>query len=386
MFIIQPSSLITLCKMTSSARVATEWFRSFYVTPYMFDQGIQVLKPIYDLSARQGARPFKLGLPYNFDQEMLNYLIELEEHGKDLAEYKQECADNNEAFDSEDPDTQPPHEPLLPATWSFANGPLKSSERMEQIEKFDDNTLLRIILDYVEPDFSTIKTWSRTNLVTQMSNIIEHEYDAAEMALEYHPILELMSGVLCRENWKYLSSSDLAKWTVAHGGFVWDTPERNHFRQDERANMVATILKEQVKMLEEMVKKRQTGDGADSRGYDRPRSILLDNKQSLNQVFGYQYQVNADDEPDRDKRKKLKQESSSAKSVPRQEDHIDRGQRYFDAYLLEHPELPLTSWVSIVDDDPSTLRVFSTYEDAGDAHRSHSLWFCTPVAARNERV
>lgn len=290
----------------TSFDAAAQWFRSFYVSPYMAKLGVQVLRPIYDLAARQGIRPFQHGAPYDFEKAMSDYRIELDEHTKDLEEYKQECADNGGTFDTEAFDAQLPREPLAPATWSFANGPLEECEQMEQIKKFDDNTLLRIVVDYVDPVFPAVKTWRRADLIAQVKKVVQQEYEECEMALEYHPILELTSGVLCLGNWRYLSASDLCKWAIAHGSHDWSALGK--LSKDDRELMVEVVLKAQVEMLEEMVKKRQTGDGDDSRGYDRPRSILLDNKQSLNREFHHNYTLSSDDEPDRHARKRQRTE------------------------------------------------------------------------------
>ena len=64
------------------------------------------------------------------------------------------------------------------------------------------------------------------------------------------------------------------------------------------------------------------------------------------------------------------------------EDHIVRGQQLFDQYVADHPTLQLGFWISIVDDNPRTLQVFSTYQAAGSAHRSHELWFCSQHLGR----
>ena len=69
----------------------------------------------------------------------------------------------------------------------------------------------------------------------------------------------------------------------------------------------------------------------------------------------------------------------SPRSADRQldlEDHLLQGERYFNQYLQQHPQLPPGSWISLVDNDYRTTRAFSTYRDAAKAHRGHNLWFC----------
>ena len=64
------------------------------------------------------------------------------------------------------------------------------------------------------------------------------------------------------------------------------------------------------------------------------------------------------------------------------EDHLDRGQVEFDRYVVQHPDLNLGSWISIVDDNPQTLRVFGTYQQACQAHMAHDLWFIAQYLGR----
>ena len=72
-------------------------------------------------------------------------------------------------------------------------------------------------------------------------------------------------------------------------------------------------------------------------------------------------------------------EPSTRPSAPvaREEDHIDRGQRQFEVYVKEHAaELKVGDWIGIVDDDPTTLKVFPTLEAAVAEHRKHKKRFC----------
>ena len=57
------------------------------------------------------------------------------------------------------------------------------------------------------------------------------------------------------------------------------------------------------------------------------------------------------------------------------EDYIDRGRRAFNMYVNSHPNLKLGSWISIVDDNPNTLKIFDTYQLAHKEHGDHDLWF-----------
>ena len=76
--------------------------------------------------------------------------------------------------------------------------------------------------------------------------------------------------------------------------------------------------------------------------------------------------------------------STPADSVEASEpvDNLDRSARAFDEYVATHNDLVPGQYISIVDDDESLLRVFSTLEEAEEVHGSHKLRFCRPCYGR----
>ena len=80
--------------------------------------------------------------------------------------------------------------------------------------------------------------------------------------------------------------------------------------------------------------------------------------------------------------------SSVSGSTPKRSSnsHIYRGRSIFDRYVKDHPELLPGCWISIVDDNPETLRIFRTYQEAGDVHRDHDLWFCSQYLGQKIQI
>ena len=63
---------------------------------------------------------------------------------------------------------------------------------------------------------------------------------------------------------------------------------------------------------------------------------------------------------------------------PRPDHHLDRGKRWMDEYVARKPTL-VGTWISIVDDDPSTVQEHPS-RAAADSHlRGHKLCFCSEV-------
>lgn len=251
-----------------------EWFASFYTTQAMFDSGLyQVRRPIYDLAARQGVRPIKMGELYSMEDEQKKYEVE-------LANY---LVVQSDMTDEEKVDyTADEYEPAPPLTlcaWSFANGPLEEYAKHEQIAKFDTTTLAKIVASQTDPIPATGIPGDRASLIKLVEKIVYDEYDTAEMALECHPVLELVSGVLCLGNDKWLSKADAERFTRAHGAYSIDN-----------------AIEKQMALLQEMVDKKQTGE--DCRGYNRVRSILKDNKKTLG------LPITREDEPESSKRER----------------------------------------------------------------------------------
>jgi hypothetical protein len=253
-----------------------DWFSSFFTTKAMFDRGYKVRSPIYDLAARQGVRPIKYGDEYSLYYQKEAYARELAEYEQSLSELEGEEKEEYIA------DGYAPSVPLQPWTWSLAMGPLEGSEKHEQIAKFDVTTLFKIVADRLDPIPAEGVPIDHAKLVKLVENIVYNEYNTAEMALEYHPVLELMSGVICLGNSKWLSKSDAGKFIDAYDAYSMDN-----------------VIEKQVEMLQEMVDKNQTGNGSDSRYYDRPRSILQDNKRTLHVPTA------EEDEPEGRKRRRV---------------------------------------------------------------------------------
>jgi hypothetical protein len=220
----------------ANVREACEWFQSFYVTPFMYDSG--------------DFKVYKREEPWVEESEKKSELYSYEEdkkrYEKDLEDRKKYAASDFHG---------PPAGALEPPTYSFANGALYEYEEMHQVHKFDDTTLFKIVVAHTDPIGKEIRHGSRDDFVHLVNEIIKDELDTAEMELVKHPVMELTSGILCVKNWKWLSSSDLAKWAVAHGAHEsYLNPEDNH----HRSFMVNHILDSQIKMLQEMVDKNTT--------------------------------------------------------------------------------------------------------------------------------
>ena len=173
-----------------------------------------------------------------------------------------------------------PSPPLQAWTWSFANLPLEPCEKHEQVAKFDTTTLTKIVAEHLDPIPSQGIAVDHASLVQQVQKIVDAEYDKAEMAIENHPVLYLMCGVLCLNNSRWLSKSDSKKFQDAHDTYSVDG-----------------VIYKQVEILQEMVYKNQTGNGHDSRDYDTAGGILVDNYKTVG------VSTTAADDPVRRKRK-----------------------------------------------------------------------------------
>jgi len=244
-----------------------DWFQSFYTTQAMVEAGYKVRKPIYTRSTYgQGRGPIEWGEEYDLSKEKQQYEADMGNWKKDIAEAEEEEKEELER-------DYRPFEPLSPATWSFHNGPNEEYEEVYQIAKFDRTTLWRIIIAHAEDADKVIQQYAKAThqqLVEGVRALIEREASYAEMALEYHPVLELMSGVLCLQNWRWLSDADRKKWCEAHGYY-------SSYYSGSYA--ICVLLEEQVRMYQEIMDKGWQGDGA--RGYNLFRARLRDNKREL---------------------------------------------------------------------------------------------------------
>ena len=268
--------------LSPKTKEACEWFRSFYITSFMHES---TLFPLED---------------YDPEVEKSKYQESYDQHLLDVEKEKERCRQSNIDFDPKWLDQARPREPLRTFTESFLKGPLDDVESPEKIDQFDDITLLNIICETKKDvDMQKVRTESRESLVERVSRIVEEEYETAELPIEYHSVTELMSGVFCMNNWRWLSHSDLCKWSIAHGlgSFIDSFPSGY-------CDMIHGILDNQIEMLQEMVSKDATGNGDESRGYDRPRAIFKDNKTSRG------LPCTADDEPDIDERNRKKKKPS----------------------------------------------------------------------------
>jgi hypothetical protein len=258
---------------------AMDWFQSFYTSAEMIKVGYKVRCPLYDLAYRQGARPVQFGIEYDVQGQIATYDLAMAkwnavEHPAEDAEYK-------------------PMEPLTPATYSFLDGPNQQYEDMAQVAKFDRVTLFNIVMAHAQDQESLLRdglaTESHAQLVQRVQAVIEDQSAVAEMAIEYNPVLELVSGILVLDNWKWLSVADLTKWNLAVDPFSL----ARHFPKEKADG----ILEEQVRMYKEILAKRWGDDSA--RGYNLVRARCQDNQKSLGRTLSIQ------DEPDDDVREKL---------------------------------------------------------------------------------
>jgi hypothetical protein len=258
---------------------AMDWFQSFHTSAEMIKAGYKVRCPIYDLAYRQGARPVRFGIEYDLKGETETYELAMDkwnatEHSAEDSEYK-------------------PMEPLTPATYSFWDGPNQQYEDMAQVAKFDRVTLFNIVMAHAEKEQESLlrnglAAESHAQLVQRVQAVIKDQSALAEMAIEYNPVLELVSGILVLDNWKWLSAADLTKWNLAV-----DSSSLIRHSPKEKAD---GILEEQVRMYKEILTKRW-GDSA--RGYSLFRARCQDNQKSLGRPLSIQ------DEPDDNVREKL---------------------------------------------------------------------------------
>jgi hypothetical protein len=120
------------------------------------------------------------------------------------------------------------------------------------------------------------KKHSRTSRVVERSGT--HARDCLRCLL---PPRYLARCILVAENWQWLSREQLAVFYTAitgkksaDGGSVYSEDRRS------RLQAVRAILREQVRMLEEMVDLRWT-DEAEARGFNVLLELLRDNRRTL---------------------------------------------------------------------------------------------------------
>jgi hypothetical protein len=245
---------------------ADAWFRGFYNTHAMVDRGVVVYLSKSD------------AVPYDLDAENAKWETEKLEREECIRQDKLDDPTFDEATQADPLEPQP----LTPAAFSMFIEVFEAYRELQQVSKFDDDTLRSILDDSKrrrsesEQDYrqrlarlqDTNAKMARTHLVAAVERLIQNEYGAAEIPIEYHPVLELMSGIGCLGNLAWLSDRDLVKMALAHG----------HASSQNRIDCAGAILKSQVRLLQEMVDK---GYSITARGYCRIRGLLCDNKKTL---------------------------------------------------------------------------------------------------------
>lgn len=64
----------------------------------------------------------------------------------------------------------------------------------------------------------------------------------------------------------------------------------------------------------------------------------------------------------------------------KQEDYLDRGQRWAKHYVANYPDkVKDGDWISIIGDDPKTITVYKTYQEAAKANQHYKYWYCDTV-------
>jgi hypothetical protein len=167
---------------------------------------------------------------------------------------------------------------LSPGTWSFRQGANHIFWTRTLPGQFDDRSLLNVVImseSGILPSF--LCRLGKSQLLSHAEDILESE--KGDHPIQTQPFTYLCQGVLVAENWQWLSDADLTKWFIAVTGDAC-TILGTH---NERLKAVRRILREQVRMLEEMVDLRWTAD-ADARGHNVLLELLRDNRRTLGQL------------------------------------------------------------------------------------------------------
>jgi FKBP-type peptidyl-prolyl cis-trans isomerase len=93
-------------------------------------------------------------------------------------------------------------------------------------------------------------------------------------------LMYLTRGILMGENWQWLSREQLATWYTAITGKPANDRYVSGSDRTTLLQAVRAILREQVRMLEEMVALRWTAE-ADARGFNVLHELLRDNRRTL---------------------------------------------------------------------------------------------------------
>ncbi len=319
---------------------AMKWHQDFYATPAMIESGkFEVHRPKWE---QRGLQYIYKGLgkkSYNPEAENTEYVKDLKDWEAEVAEAKlDECYDDDE----DDYKSNKPCEPLSKAARSFYIGPnsdacdgdgggsdsedddavlqqqlqLQPSPRsflVEHIVKFDHTTLANIIAEYdfkkdsdsdddeeQKEDSTRIKlrafklsTEPYLNLVNRVYKLIGQEMDSAEMPIGYHPVAELMCGIVLSINFHWLSPSDMDKMLLAWGhdkissGSRVQAHTQNPIQQDNEKSTSDVELESDTKLLmafqvylfKELVSKRWIGESC--RGYNSVLGRFRDNLEFL---------------------------------------------------------------------------------------------------------
>jgi hypothetical protein len=270
------SSSVANVRLPSAETIKTmQTFLPFYASQAMVDAGLPVVSRDNEGEPQtyaQAQAEFKERTE-RFAGEKERAIARCKEHGVEFREAHfdeqmvEETAKRSKAM-------------LSAGTWSFLMSANHVYYPVERPELFDDKTLLRVALDHSEEDRARIIEiggMSRDQLLTVYK--AEMENSEGDLPIQRQGLMYLARGVLVAENWRWLSQEQLFTFfTAITGNYACPA-------SSSRLSVVRAILREQVRMLEEMVDLRWT-DEAEARGYNVLLELLRDNRRTLGLATG----------------------------------------------------------------------------------------------------
>jgi len=252
-------------------RESMEWFQSFYTTKATddYEKALRAHKKQVAAKKYQGKREAHSDGEVSGDGDV-DGKADRENSDRDC-ESDDKCDSDSNSDDEEEDDEGPK------LTWSassFAYGSLYQYCGDPQVDKFDRTTLYRIVVMHateVGPEHAKLLTRPLSALVSAVFAIIGQELSTDTMDVTGHPVMQLMSGILCNMNWKWLSDADWTKWLNANG--IHRSPTRDSNDYDTEL-----LLSKQIELLQELVDKERIGS---MHGYNNILGVLQNNKEYL---------------------------------------------------------------------------------------------------------